>query len=308
MNDDVDNNEILDEEDEPRGLSGHLEDELQKELDAEGVVSEEATTEDSSAESEAKKFGHLSKEEWEAQGRDPSKYKSEEEFVKYGNEYKEVKDLIKSLKEENKTYSKQIDILVDAHKRTAETAVQQARRELEAQLSAAKEYGDVASVEKLTQQKVTLDLQAAATQEKLLLDERTRIDQTFLDRNKHWFNQANPEMISKSQEVSNEIKQYYPNLSYAEHVRRIEERMKFEHPEIVIKEGNAAPHIRSSNSGVAKSTANSSTAGNSEERLLKGLSATERAEYNTVRKLVEKIPGIKYTVSEYVTQNKKGRN
>lgn len=289
-------------------LSEHLEEELQKELEAEGITedSSEAEEPQENTEQEAKKFGHLSKEDWIAQGRDPAKYKSPEEFVKYGNDYKEVKDLIKSLKEENKTYTKQIDILVDAHKRSAESSVAQAKLELENQLKIAKEYGDVAAVERLTEQKIVNNIQAEQLQQQQLNDEKKKVDEIFVSRNKHWFNDSHLDLVEESKNISKEISSYYPNLSYAEHVRRIEERMKFEHPDLVaVKETTSEPHIGATASGMAKSTANSS-AGNNEERAFKALSPAQRAEFNTVRKLVERIPGVKYTVSEYNEQNKRG--
>jgi hypothetical protein len=248
----------------------------------------------------AKQFGHLSRDQWIAQGRDPSLWKDEREFVKYGDEFKETKDLIRALKEKNEEQSKKIDILVEAHKQRAETAVQQAKRELEAQLQNAEDRGDIRAVRQLTEQKVNVDMQAQQAETAKRIEEIRQVDAIFIERNKNWFNGARPELQSKVAILAQEIDRYYPGISYAEKARRIEERIHFEHPDTVLT-SNSPPPISLASSGTNKSASEHSLP--TEDRLYRALSVEERAEYNTVRNQL-KNKNIEYKVSEYIKRTK----
>lgn len=250
-----------------------------------------------SSEEKAKKYGHLSKEEWEAQGRDPNKWKSPEQFNKFGEEYSEVKDMLKSYREQISKMSTQIESLTDFNKRSAEEAVRQAREGLEQQIRQAKEFNDVVAIEQLTRQKTQMEFQEQQQKQQQEATARQEIDMGFLQRNSHWFNNENPQLVQKAQQVANEIAQYYPNINYAEQVRRIEERMKFEHPEL---SGNAPAQrpIQQSRSAVNKSSIQQNTSG-SDQQLYRNLSNDDKMEYQEVKKMLDarKIP---YTVSEFI--------
>lgn len=296
-NTEIDVTGTVEEEEQTLSIEAEYEQELKK-VQSE---TEEAKPENDKVVDEAKHFGHLSKDEWVAQGKDPLLWKSPEEFVSYG---KQFKNLVESLKEQNKAQSEKIDILVREHKTRAEQAVQQAKKELQIQLHQAKLNGDTQAVEQLAKQQTILDIEAQQQLNQRIVQERQQVDQIFTERNKHWFNAARPDLLQKVQYIASEIDSYYPNITYAEKARRIEERIKFEHPETSMTVPQSAPAVHMSSSNINKSEARHG--GNDTDRAVRSLSAEQRAEFNTVKNQLSRSNlGIEYTVKDYLEFVKK---
>src|SRR5260221_4064288 len=96
----------------------------------------------------AKKFGHLSKEDWIAAGKDPNKYKTPEEFNKTG----EVIDQLYSLKKKVDQRDREIQALIDYQQRTSVREFERAKQELEQRLASSKDDMDMEGVSRYTQE------------------------------------------------------------------------------------------------------------------------------------------------------------
>lgn len=177
----------------------------------------------------AKKYGHLSKEEWEAQGRDPAQWKSPEEFDKTGK----VIEQLYTLKKKVDQRDREIQALVDYQKRTAQREYEKAKQELEARLSASKDDMDVDNVVRYTKELTKLEEMENTSQVQQRNRAQESAKQEFIERNQHWFNDRNPDLIQKAIEIDAEVKMLYPNDSFEELGRKIEARMRYEHPERV---------------------------------------------------------------------------
>lgn len=267
--------------------------------------------------SKAKKFGHLSKEDFIARGGKAENYKNEEEFVKYGEDYSTVKPVLDSLKKQLDRKEKEIEAILEYQKRTAEREYARARQEVEASLQQAKNLGDIDRVEALSQEKAKLDIakqndnlaaQKAAQQE--AVDE-------FLSRNNHWFNKDHPDLMEKAQQVDIEVRQDYPNITHKELARRVENRMRDLYPDVVGRGNVQRPVMNASRSAVAKSSVEN---GRSDDdiKLFKKICAENpqyKYMYDAQKRLMEKgfkdLKGKevkpKYTERDFINQLRKDR-
>lgn len=235
----------------------------------------------------AKQHGYLTREEWEAQGRDPSEWKSPEEYVEYGNSYSKLKPVIDSFKKTITDQSKQIEALVNYQSRTAEREREKAKYELLQQLAQAKEIGDVEAVSSLSKQQADLEYQQNQQKEESWVAQRARVDKEFMERNSHWFNDQHPDLQKYAQDIAIEQSTQNPNIQYDELVRRVETRMKYEYPGIVNLTPKPAPVISSSKSNLAKSSATSSTNTN-DDRAFNSLDSEHKAIYASMKRVTEK--------------------
>lgn len=291
----LDFNNIETNSNDIEALGNEYNEELKKEL---GAAEETKEVLDTETIEEAKKFGHQSLEQWTAAGKDPGKWKSEKDFVNYGREYKQLDHKLKSLEQQNIQYSKKIDILVEAQKRKEEETVFQAKKQLETELKQALDFGNVEAVRVLTEEKVRQDIVQQNKQIDNMTQEIKRVDDLFIQRNAFWFNQSRPELVAEVQEIANMRRASFPNEPYIEKARMIESEMKFRHPDLNVSTQSHAPVISASDSAVIKSEGTSKS---SDDRLLKSLSAEERAEYNVLKnRLGGSKLNIKYTVKEYI--------
>lgn len=236
---------------------------------------------------QAKKFGHLSKEDWIAQGRDPKLYKTPEEF----NKTAQVIDQLYSLKKKVDQRDKEIEALVAYQQRTAQREYERAKQELERQLDSSKNDMDMDGVAHYTKELVRLqDAEELST-----VQHKARAQQdaqaAFIERNQHWFNDRNPDLKNRAIEIDNEIKELYPNASYDELAQKIEARMQYEHPERVLGQRTAA-RPNTSQSSVNK-TAVVKTHG------FKSLSQEHRDTYNVYKRINPKT-----TEAEFIARLK----
>lgn len=249
---------------------------------------------------EAKQFGHISKEEWIKQGRDPDKWKSPEKFVEYGRNYAksfdELKSAVEQLRQENKE-------LVDYHKKTVETSYFQAKKDIEARLQAAMAAGNAQAVRQLTEQQKDMEYQQKQKEIETFTKQVERVNADFLARNKDWYNNDHPELIAEANQLANS----YLGLgkTYEEAAQEAEKIVKLRHPEI---NKTITPPVTFSNtrSNINKSIAETSIT--SESRQYKSLTPDQQSEYNEIKKQVESLndrfPNKKvkttYTVEDYL--------
>lgn len=279
-----------------------------------GSEAQDEAQESNEVKTRAKKFGHLSKEEFLAKGGREEDYKDEKEFVKFGEDYSTVKPVLDSLKKQLDRKEKEIEAILEYNKRTAEREYQRAKSELDFSLSQAKQQGDIDRVEVLSQEKARMDIQkqgemnhqrAAAQQE--AVDE-------FLDRNKHWFNTDHPELKDEAIRIDEEVRQDYPNITYKELGKKIENRMRDLHPDIVGRGTVNRPVMNQSKSNMAKSSVDNNS--NDDIKLFKKLCAENKNYkymFDAQKRLLEKgftdLKGKtikpKYTEKDFINQLRK---
>ncbi len=250
----------------------------------------EATDEESSEIVErAKKYGHLSKEEWIAAGNDPVKYKTPEEFDKTGK----VIEQLYTLKKKVDQRDREIQALVDYQQRTAEREYSRAKQELEQRLALSKDDMDVEGVARYSQELVRLqDNETNAKAHQLQQSQQSALN-AFIERNQHWYNDRNPDLQQRAAEIDNEIKKAYPNATHEELANVIETRMQYEHPERVLGTAKSRGPIASS----GQSAVNKTSVG--KNTVFRNLSQEHKDTYNVYKRINPKI-----TEAEFISRLK----
>ena len=234
----------------------------------------EGDSEDSEVVERAKKYGHLSKEEWIAKGNDPDKYKSPEEFDKTGK----VIEQLYSLKKQVEQRDRELKVVLEYQQRTKEREYERAKQELEARLAHSKDDMDMDGVSHYT--KELYSLQANENNSRVQQSHQAQQDAqtSFIERNQHWFNDRNPDLKNRAIEIDEELKGVYPNASYEELAKKIETRMQYEHPERVLGQTRNFRPSASGSSSVNK------TAG-VKKNVFRNLSQEHRDTYNVYKRI-----------------------
>lgn len=251
----------------------------------------ETESEDSEVVERAKKYGHLSKEEWVAAGNDPAKYKSAEEFDKTGK----VIEQLYSLKKKVDQRDREIQTLVDYQQRTAQREYDRAKQELEARLAHSKDDMDMEGVSHYTKELVRLQDNEQSTKVQQAQQAQYAAQTAFIERNQHWFNDRNPDLKNRAIEIDNELKSVYPNASYEELAQKIETRMQYEHPERVMGQ---RPSVRPSISGGNNSSVNKTAV--VKKYVFRNLSQEHKDTYNVYKRINPKI-----TEADFIQKLKK---
>lgn len=231
----------------------------------------------------AKKYGHLSKEEWVAQGRDPNQWKSPEEFDKTGK----ILEQLYALRSEVKQRDREIKALVDYQERTSQREYERAKQELEARLAASKDDMDVEGVAHYTKELTRLENIEKSNQAQQAQQLKQEAQERFKERNQHWFNDRNPDLVNRAVEIDEEIKRDINAgrirvNSLDDIAVMIEKRLGYEYPDRVLgNRGHKPPVVSPSQSSVNKSVAGKSNAG----RAFQGLSQEHRDTYNVYKRI-----------------------
>ena len=236
----------------------------------------------------AKKYGHLSKEEWIAAGKDPAKYKTPEEFDKTGK----VIEQLYTLKKKVDQRDREIQALVDYQQRTAQREYERAKQELERNLALSKDDMDMEGVARYTQELTRLQDNETSSHVQRLQQSQQAAQAAFLERNQHWFNDRNPDLKQRAIEIDNEIKSVFPNATYEELAQKIETRMQYEHPERVLGQAKARPSLASPQSSVNKTAVVNKQA-------FRNLSQEHKDTFNVYKRINPKI-----TEAEFITRLK----
>lgn len=279
--------------------------EIQEEEILEEVVEEEVVEPEESVEQEedpevverAKKYGHLSKEEWIAQGRDPKDWKSPGEFDKTGK----VIEQLYSLRNKVERRDREIQALIDYQQRTAQREYERAKKDLESRLAASKDDMDIEGVAHYTKELIQLENVENQTKVDRWQQERQLAQQAFIERNQHWYNDRNSDLVNRAIEIDNELRQIYPNATLDELAQKIEKRMQYEYPERVLGDVRAKPPVSTKGSAVNKTAVNKSSVSRTFQSLPQELKDT----YNATKRIVESRGDREYSVSDFIEQLKK---
>lgn len=225
----------------------------------------------------AKKYGHLSKEEWVAAGRDPDKYKTPEEFDKTGK----VIEQLYSLKKKVDQRDREIQSLVEYQQRTSQREYERAKQDLEARLAHSKDDMDMEGVSHYTKELVRLQDNEQTSKAQQMQQAQYSAQQAFIERNQHWFNDRNPDLKNRAIEIDNELKGIYPNATYEELAQKIETRMQYEHPERVMGQRSSV-RPSASQSSVNKTAV-------VKKHVFRNLSQEHRDTYNVYKRINPKI-------------------
>ena len=243
----------------------------------------------------AKKYGHLSKEEWAAQGRDPYDWKSPEEFDKTGK----ILDQLYSLRKKLDRRDVEIQALVDYQERTSQREYDKAKQDLEQRLNMAKDDMDMEAVSHYSRE---IEKMESASQQNMMAQieqEKEQALAAFKERNKHWFNDQNPDLMNRAIAIDQELKSVYPNATLDELAQKIETRMSYEFPDRVGGQAKPRPSMAPSQSSVNK-TAKSSK---SSEKTYRNLPEDLKHAYAATKRIIES-QGREYPVSEFIQKLK----
>ena len=196
----------------------------------------------------AKKYGHLSKDDWIAQGKDPKLWKSPEEFNKTG----EILEQIYSLRKQVELRDRELKNVVEYHKKASQREYERARQDLEQRLAASKDDMDVEGVSHYTKELTRLEDYENQTQTQQKQQSQQDAESRFVERNQHWYNERNADLVRQAHAISAELQSIYPSASPDELAQKIELRMQYEHPERVNGQTKARPSISPSRSSVNK--------------------------------------------------------
>lgn len=245
---------------------------------------------------QAKKYGHLSKEEWIAQGRDPDQWKSPEEFNNFGKMYDQLKTLNKKIDQRDR----EIQALVEYQKRTSQREYERAKQDLQERLAASKDDMDMEGVAHYTKELTRLEDMEKQDQVQQIQSAQSEAEQRFVERNAHWYNDRNPDLKAKAFEFSGEYQSIYPNATPEELAGLIERRMKAEYPERVSGQTKSRPTVAPSQSSVNKTAANT----NSVSKTFRNLSQIHKDTF-TAWKRIRQAEGKELTEAEFIARLKK---
>lgn len=257
------------------------EDSLNEAADQEEVLVEDNHSEEESNEvvERAKKYGHLSKEEWVAQGRNPDDWKSPEEFDKTGK----ILEQLYSMRKKVDQRDREIQALVDYQQRTSQREYERARQDLEQRLAASKDDMDVESVAHYTKELVRLEDMEQQNQAQKWQQIQAQVQANFIERNQHWFNDRNPDLKQRAIEIDNELKNVYPNATFEELAQKIETRMRYEYPDRVGSHSSPSrPAVSSTQSSINKASV-------VKKSTFKNLSQEHKDTYNVYKRINPKI-------------------
>lgn len=243
----------------------------------------------------AKQYGYIdSIEEWTKLGKDPKKFKKASEFNKFGEDYaKSIKHELSQLRYE----------LEQERKRNIEDSVRQAKQELANQLQIARAQNNHQAIEQLARESANLEAKHQQQQAQQLQLEQAEVNSKFIERNAHWYNDANPDLKDRAGQYAKEILARNPSISLYAAAMEVENRMKWEYPDRTTKLNNIPPpHISSSKSNINKSIATTD-----DGKAYKALSGDQKLEFDTMKLMMEKH-GIKnYTVQDYLDADNKSK-
>lgn len=245
--------------------------ENEQEPESEPIIEDNEETE------KAKKYGHLSKEDWIAAGKDPALWKSPSEFNKTG----EIIEQLISLKKKVDQRDREIESLVKYQERTAQREYEKARQDLEARLSASKDDMDMEGVAHYTKELTRLEGMEQQNHYQHAQQLQQQAQQSFIERNQHWFNDRNPDLKNRAIEIDNELKEIYPNATYDDLARKIETRMQYEYPERVMGQ------TRTVRPNVSQSSVNKTAA--APKNAFKGLSQEHKDTFNVYKRINPKV-------------------
>lgn len=275
-----------------------IEESVDEETNEEVVEETTDEPEDSEVVERAKKYGHLSKEEWIAQGRNPKDWKSPEEFDKTGK----VIEQLYSLKKKVDQRDREIQSLVEYQQRTAQREYERAKQELEARLAHSKDDMDMEGVAHYTKELVRLQDNEQTSKLQQAQQAQYAAQTAFIERNQHWFNDRNPDLKNRAIEIDNELKSLYPNATYEELAQKIEARMQYEHPERVLGAAKGRPPVVPTN----RSSVNKTSVGTSSvKRTFQALPQDLKDAYSATKRIVESRGDKEYTVNDFINQLRK---
>jgi len=260
--------------------------------------SQDNEQEDDDVVQRAKKYGHLSKDEWIAQGKDPDQYKSPEEFDKTGK----ILEQIYSMRKKLDTRDREIQSLVEYQQRTSQREYDRAKQELQGRLAMAKDDMDMDAVAHYTKEITRAETLEQNNQQQSMQGAQQAALNQFHERNKHWFNDQNPDLQRKAVQIDEELKSIYPNATYEELAEKIEKRMQYEHPDRVLGQSRSrAPQMSHSQSAVNKSAAGTA----SPDRAFRGLSQDLKDTYQATKRIIESQGNRQYTQADFISQLRK---
>lgn len=194
---------------------------------------EELEKEESKPKKERK---YLSKEEWEASGRDPAKWKDPEKFKEHGSFFEKIEsqtNYIKSLESKLKKIEQE-------QKQRKKEELEYHRRNLEYKKDLARlnsQVDDYAQADEQLRNLQNFEMEHHEVDEdyQAFQQEAARIDEEFKEKNRDWYNLDSVEnirMAERAENIAKELFQYVQGGQMGMHklVSMVEEQIRKEYP------------------------------------------------------------------------------
>lgn len=182
--------------------------------------------------------GWKPKEEWEAEGKDPSDWRDAKEYVERG----ELFDLIESQKKELKQVRKTLDTLKNHHLKVRETAYDEALKHLKEQLNAAKSEENITAILDITEQISDLKEKKVAEITTSKAELETPANETAEDMEKKfdnwkkknsWYKPDSADKVSAyAEKVGSLFRRQDPNASFDDFLAHVEREVKREFADV----------------------------------------------------------------------------
>lgn len=264
-------------------LNEHEDDEEINDVEGSEEGDSEESTEDNEVVERAKKYGHLSKEEWTKAGKDPALWKSPEEFDKTGK----VIEQLYSLKKKVDQRDREIENLIKYQERTKEREYERAKQELESRLAHSKDDMDMEGVAHYTRELVRLQDSEQVSKAQQMQQAQYAAQTAFIERNQHWFNDRNPDLKNRAIEIDNELKNKYPTATYEDLADMIEAKITKEFPERVLGQRHNVRDSRIPNTSPSQSSVNKTAV--MKRHVFRNLSQEHKDTYNVYKRINPKI-------------------
>jgi hypothetical protein len=194
----------------------------------------------SPVEEAARATGWVSKEEWEAQGKDPSEWRTAREYQERG----ELFDEIHKLKDVNKKTAAAFKVLVEHHKKVRETAVAEALAKLKAEKKEALANHEIERVYALDEQIDRVRQQPLDVPHIDVPEVETGPTPTFRTWHKRndWYELSGDHEASRfADAVGYQLKSKNPDISESDLLEQVESKVARRFPELFENENSRRP-------------------------------------------------------------------
>jgi hypothetical protein len=250
----------------------------------------------------AKSTGHLSPEEYKAKNGTLEGYKTEKEFVDFGEK---VYPVLEKMNQKLEQRDREIAAMLKYQETTERRMYDKAKTELAQQLQQAKEYGDTAKVEMIAREQAKLDFSEAQTQQDNIERHRNSVAEQFKSRNQHWFNDAHPDLVAETLQIDEQIRQsciaMNRPMTPEQIAQALETQMRINHPDIIGVVSKPVQMMSASRSAVNKTVA---TALPDHEKSFRSLSAEHKDIFEATRRILKK-QGREYTTAKFIERLKR---
>lgn len=172
--------------------------------------------------------GYLTYEEWVNQGNDPDEFVGAKKFDDYGRLIKDIQDLRREVRSKNTT----LETIMDLYKKEEEKVAARYSgyyQQQQAMLQDAEQQGDVHAVKYAMQNLAKTEQQYNKDLEAVRYQQNQRLVDEFKVRNADWYNENNPQLVARAQQLAVQYEREYPHLAQSDPAylfKKVEEEIR----------------------------------------------------------------------------------